>query len=95
MAGIQMSGLVSGLDTASIIDQLMKVEKLPRTKITLDQDATTNSPLVHRSCDRPHSVPPSIPHECTPMRADVHLVDRRAFPAASGISSTSTREKQS
>jgi len=41
MAGIQMSGLVSGLDTASIIDQLMKVEKLPRTKITLDQDATT------------------------------------------------------
>jgi flagellar hook-associated protein 2 len=41
MAGIQMSGLVSGLDTASIIDQLMKVEKLPRTKITLGQDATT------------------------------------------------------
>src|SRR3954471_15683745 len=41
MAGIQMSGLVSGLDTASIIDQLMAVEKLPRTKITLHQDATT------------------------------------------------------
>src|SRR3954468_15912551 len=41
MAGIQMSGLVSGMDTASIIDQLMKVEKLPRKKITLDQDATT------------------------------------------------------
>src|SRR5690348_11717819 len=41
MAGIQMSGLVSGLDTASIIDQLMAVEKLPRQKITLDQDATT------------------------------------------------------
>ncbi|WCB91364.1 Flagellar hook-associated protein 2 [Baekduia alba] len=41
MAGIQMSGLVSGLDTASIIDQLMAVEKLPRTKITLDQDSTT------------------------------------------------------
>ncbi|MCW2985995.1 MAG: hypothetical protein JWR63_3565 [Conexibacter sp.] len=41
MAGIQMSGLVSGLDTASIITQLMAVEKLPRTKITLDQDATT------------------------------------------------------
>jgi flagellar hook-associated protein 2 len=41
MAGIQMSGLVSGLDTASIIDQLMAVEKLPRTKITLNQDATT------------------------------------------------------
>jgi flagellar hook-associated protein 2 len=41
MAGIQMSGLVSGLDTASIIDQLMAVEKLPRTKITLHQDSTT------------------------------------------------------
>jgi flagellar hook-associated protein 2 len=41
MAGIQMSGLVSGIDTASIIDGLMQVEKLPRTKITLDQDATT------------------------------------------------------
>lgn len=41
MAGIQMSGLVSGLDTASIIDQLMAVEKLPRNKITLNQDATT------------------------------------------------------
>src|SRR5258708_614331 len=41
MAGIQMSGLVSGLDTASIIDQLMAVEKIPRTKITLSQDATT------------------------------------------------------
>ena len=34
---IQMSGLVSGLDTASIIDQLMAVEKIPRTKITNDQ----------------------------------------------------------
>jgi flagellar hook-associated protein 2 len=41
MAGIQLSGLVSGIDTGSIIDQLMAVEKLPRTKITLDQDATT------------------------------------------------------
>jgi flagellar hook-associated protein 2 len=41
MAGIQLSGLVSGIDTGSIIDQLMQVEKLPRTKITLDQDATT------------------------------------------------------
>jgi flagellar hook-associated protein 2 len=41
MAGIQMSGLVSGLDTASILDQLMAVEKLPRKRITLDQDATT------------------------------------------------------
>src|ERR1700759_1969100 len=34
---IQMSGLVSGLDTASIIDQLMAAEKIPRTKITNDQ----------------------------------------------------------
>src|SRR4051794_10202800 len=41
MAGIQMSGLVSGMDTGAIIEQLMAVEKLPRTKITLNQDATT------------------------------------------------------
>jgi flagellar hook-associated protein 2 len=41
MAGIQLGGLVSGLDTGSIIDQLMAVEKLPRTKITNDQAATT------------------------------------------------------
>ena len=41
MAGIQLSGLVSGIDTGAIIDQLMQVEKMPRTKITLDQDATT------------------------------------------------------
>ncbi|HMJ37909.1 MAG TPA: flagellar filament capping protein FliD [Baekduia sp.] len=41
MAGIQLSGLVSGLDTASIIDQLMSIERTPRTKITLDQSATT------------------------------------------------------
>ncbi len=41
MAGIQLGGLVSGLDTGSIIEQLMTVNKLPRTKITLDQDATT------------------------------------------------------
>jgi flagellar hook-associated protein 2 len=41
MAGIQLSGLVSGLDTQSIISQLMAAENLPRTKITLDQSATT------------------------------------------------------
>jgi flagellar hook-associated protein 2 len=41
MAGIQLSGLVSGIDTGSIIDQLMTINKIPRQKITLDQDATT------------------------------------------------------
>ena len=41
MAGIQLSGLVSGIDTGSIIDQLMTINKIPRAKITLDQDATT------------------------------------------------------
>lgn len=41
MAGIQLSGLISGLDTGSIIDQLMTIEKIPRTKITNDQAATT------------------------------------------------------
>jgi flagellar hook-associated protein 2 len=41
MAGIQLSGLVSGIDSQSIITQLMAIERVPRTKITLDQDATT------------------------------------------------------
>jgi flagellar hook-associated protein 2 len=41
MAGIQLSGLASGLDTATIISQLMAVERTPRSKITLDQSATT------------------------------------------------------
>jgi flagellar hook-associated protein 2 len=41
MAGLQLSGLVSGIDTGSIITQLMAIEKQPRTKITLNQDATT------------------------------------------------------
>jgi flagellar hook-associated protein 2 len=39
MAGIQLSGLASGLDTASIIDQLMAVERQPRTRIELRQSA--------------------------------------------------------
>jgi flagellar hook-associated protein 2 len=41
MAGIQLSGLVSGIDTGSIIEQLMTIEKIPRTKITNDQAAAT------------------------------------------------------
>jgi flagellar hook-associated protein 2 len=41
MAGIQLSGLTSGIDTGSIIDQLMSIEKIPRAKITNDQAATT------------------------------------------------------
>jgi flagellar hook-associated protein 2 len=39
MAGIQLSGLASGLDTATIIDQLMSVERAPRTKLTMKQAA--------------------------------------------------------
>jgi flagellar hook-associated protein 2 len=41
MAGIQLSGLASGMDTASLISQLMAIERTPRTKITFDQSATT------------------------------------------------------
>jgi flagellar hook-associated protein 2 len=39
MAGIQLSGLASGLDTATIIDQLMSVERQPRTRLELRQSA--------------------------------------------------------
>ena len=37
MAGIQMSGLASGLDTASIIAQLMQVERIPRGRMERNQ----------------------------------------------------------
>jgi flagellar hook-associated protein 2 len=41
MAGIQLTGLVGGLDTASIIDQLMTVERTPRKGITDQQSVAT------------------------------------------------------
>lgn len=40
MTGLQLSGLASGLDTDSIISQLMAVERQPRTRLTLQQTAT-------------------------------------------------------
>ncbi|MCW3041030.1 MAG: hypothetical protein JWM31_2935 [Solirubrobacterales bacterium] len=39
MAGIQMTGLASGLDTEAIITQLMNVEKTPRTSLSMKQAA--------------------------------------------------------
>jgi flagellar hook-associated protein 2 len=39
MAGIQLSGLVSGLDTKTIVAQLMSIEKQPRTRIELQQSS--------------------------------------------------------
>ncbi|HEU4975146.1 MAG TPA: flagellar filament capping protein FliD [Baekduia sp.] len=41
MAGIQLSGLVSGLDTQSIISQLIAAESAPRTRMTFQQAAAT------------------------------------------------------
>jgi flagellar hook-associated protein 2 len=38
-SGIQFTGLASGLDTEAIITQLMAVERLPRTRLTLKQAA--------------------------------------------------------
>ena len=37
MAGLQLSGLASGLDTASLISQLMQVERIPRGRIERQQ----------------------------------------------------------
>lgn len=37
MAGIQLTGLASGLDTESIINQLLNAEKTPRTNLLLKQ----------------------------------------------------------
>ena len=39
MAGIQLSGLSSGLDTQSIIQGLMQVEAAPRQQMVLKQSA--------------------------------------------------------
>jgi flagellar hook-associated protein 2 len=39
MAGIQMSGLASGLDTASLVAQLMQVERIPRSRVERTQAA--------------------------------------------------------
>jgi flagellar hook-associated protein 2 len=39
VAGIQLSGLASGLDTESLITSLLSIERLPRTRLTLQQAA--------------------------------------------------------
>jgi flagellar hook-associated protein 2 len=39
MAGIQLSGLVSGMDTEGMIAQLMAIERLPRLRLTYQQAA--------------------------------------------------------
>ncbi len=40
MAGIQLTGLASGMDTASLVSQLMSIERLPRTSIEFNQSTT-------------------------------------------------------
>jgi len=40
MAGIQLTGLASGMDTSSIITQLMSIERMPRTAIQNNQTFT-------------------------------------------------------
>ena len=37
MAGIQVGGLASGMDTESIITQLMSIERVPRTRVARQQ----------------------------------------------------------
>jgi flagellar hook-associated protein 2 len=39
MAGISLGGLASGLDTQSVIDQLMAVDRAPETRLKLNQSA--------------------------------------------------------
>ena len=39
MTGIQIMGLASGLDTESIISQVMSVESQPRTRVARQQVA--------------------------------------------------------
>jgi flagellar hook-associated protein 2 len=39
MAGLQLGGLASGLDTSTIIDQLMAIDRVPETRMKLQQSA--------------------------------------------------------
>src|ERR1700710_1763005 len=39
MAGISLSGLSSGIDTDSVIQQLLAVDRAPETRMTLQQSA--------------------------------------------------------
>jgi len=39
MAGVSLGGLSSGLDTQSIIDQLMAIDRAPETRMKLQQSA--------------------------------------------------------
>ena len=39
MAGVSLGGLTSGLDTQSIIDQLMAIDRAPETRMKLQQSA--------------------------------------------------------
>jgi flagellar hook-associated protein 2 len=39
LAGIQLSGLASGLDTEGLISGLLSIERIPRTRLTLQQAA--------------------------------------------------------
>src|SRR5919112_959724 len=41
MAGLGLSGLASGVDTSSIVDQLMALEQRGKTRLSLRQSATT------------------------------------------------------
>lgn len=42
MAGLQLSGLASGVDWQSIVDQLMKVERAPITRLQTEQDKNSD-----------------------------------------------------
>ena len=39
MAGLQLSGLFSGMDTEAIITKMMALEQVPRTRLQLSQGA--------------------------------------------------------
>ena len=42
MSGLQLSGLASGLDWKSLVDQLMEIERTPITRLTAEQTRTTS-----------------------------------------------------
>ncbi len=42
MAGLQLSGLASGFDWKSVVDQLIQIERVPQTKLRTEKTTNTN-----------------------------------------------------
>ena len=78
MAGIQLGGLVSGLDTQSLISQLMAAERMPRAELT--------ALIAWRDGGAPEGSIPvdAAPAIATMLEALAHLEDFDGFERLAG-----------